>query len=173
MEEQDHSKAPEAKYKHVVLGLIFLKFTSDKFEVHRQLLTDKDSGEFYTPKSIVNLIAEMIEPYKGIIYDPACGSGGMFDLGNDSLGNWTFWYFNLLSNFVQNEIKNVGGDSAQTNISNAQIQEIKLIYPTKYLIDRFNRLGKPFVENILNKIEENQKLSELKSLLLSRLSTSR
>jgi len=38
----------------------------------------KGKGEFYTPKSIVNLIAEMIEPYQGIIYDPACGSGGMF-----------------------------------------------------------------------------------------------
>lgn len=38
----------------------------------------KGKGEFYTPKSIVNLIAEMIEPYKGKIYDPACGSGGMF-----------------------------------------------------------------------------------------------
>ena len=38
----------------------------------------KGKGEFYTPKSIVNLIAEMIEPYKGIIYDPCCGSGGMF-----------------------------------------------------------------------------------------------
>jgi type I restriction enzyme M protein len=38
----------------------------------------KGKGEFYTPKSIVNIIAEMIEPYKGIIYDPACGSGGMF-----------------------------------------------------------------------------------------------
>lgn len=180
-----------AEYKHVVLGLIFLKFTSDKFEEHRQKLIDegkgkyvdkpefynmanvfyleeisrwdyiirkakqpdialiidtalhtiekdnkalkgalpdnyfsrlgldttklaslldtindldtlkdksqdlvgrvyeyflskfalaegKGKGEFYTPKSIVNLITEMIEPYKGIIYDPACGSGGMF-----------------------------------------------------------------------------------------------
>lgn len=38
----------------------------------------KGKGEFYTPKSIVNLMATMIEPYKGIIYDPACGSGGMF-----------------------------------------------------------------------------------------------
>ena len=38
----------------------------------------KGKGEFYTPKTIVNLISEMIEPYKGIIYDPACGSGGMF-----------------------------------------------------------------------------------------------
>ena len=38
----------------------------------------KSKGEFYTPKSVVNLIAEMIEPYKGILYDPCCGSGGMF-----------------------------------------------------------------------------------------------
>lgn len=38
----------------------------------------KGGGEFYTPKSIVNLIADMIEPYKGKIYDPCCGSGGMF-----------------------------------------------------------------------------------------------
>jgi len=42
------------------------------------LAEGKGKGEFYTPKSIVNLIAEMIEPYKGIIYDPACGTGGMF-----------------------------------------------------------------------------------------------
>ncbi|UYM14591.1 class I SAM-dependent DNA methyltransferase [Endozoicomonas euniceicola] len=38
----------------------------------------KGGGEFYTPKSVVTLIAEMIEPYKGKIYDPCCGSGGMF-----------------------------------------------------------------------------------------------
>lgn len=38
----------------------------------------KGGGEFYTPKCIVNLIVEMLEPYKGTIYDPCCGSGGMF-----------------------------------------------------------------------------------------------
>ena len=38
----------------------------------------KGKGEYYTPKSIVNLIAEMIQPYRGKIYDPCCGSGGMF-----------------------------------------------------------------------------------------------
>lgn len=38
----------------------------------------KGKGEFYTPKNIVNLMAELIEPYKGKIYDPCCGSGGMF-----------------------------------------------------------------------------------------------
>jgi type I restriction enzyme M protein len=35
-------------------------------------------GEFFTPTSIVKLIVEIIEPYQGRIYDPACGSGGMF-----------------------------------------------------------------------------------------------
>jgi type I restriction enzyme M protein len=35
-------------------------------------------GEFFTPTPIVKLIAEVIEPYHGLIYDPACGSGGMF-----------------------------------------------------------------------------------------------
>jgi len=35
-------------------------------------------GEFFTPSSIVKLIVEILEPYKGYIYDPACGSGGMF-----------------------------------------------------------------------------------------------
>ena len=38
----------------------------------------KEEGEFYTPASIVKLIAEMIEPYSGVVYDPCCGSGGMF-----------------------------------------------------------------------------------------------
>jgi type I restriction enzyme M protein len=38
----------------------------------------KGGGEFYTPRCIVNLLIEMLEPYKGRIFDPACGSGGMF-----------------------------------------------------------------------------------------------
>lgn len=38
----------------------------------------KEEGEFYTPHDVVNLIATMIEPYEGTLYDPCCGSGGMF-----------------------------------------------------------------------------------------------
>lgn len=59
--------------KHDLVGRVYEYFLS-KFA----LAEGKGKGEFYTPKTIVNLIAEMIEPYKGIIYDPACGSGGMF-----------------------------------------------------------------------------------------------
>ncbi len=42
------------------------------------LAEGKKGGQFYTPKSIVSLIVEMIEPYKGRVYDPAMGSGGFF-----------------------------------------------------------------------------------------------
>lgn len=38
----------------------------------------KEEGEFYTPHDVVQLIAALIEPYEGTLYDPACGSGGMF-----------------------------------------------------------------------------------------------
>ena len=38
----------------------------------------KLGGEFYTPRSVVRVLVEMLEPYEGRIYDPACGSGGMF-----------------------------------------------------------------------------------------------
>jgi type I restriction enzyme M protein len=38
----------------------------------------KAGGEFYTPQSVVKILVEMIEPFKGRVYDPCCGSGGMF-----------------------------------------------------------------------------------------------
>jgi type I restriction enzyme M protein len=38
----------------------------------------KEDGEFYTPACVVQLIAELIEPFDGVVYDPCCGSGGMF-----------------------------------------------------------------------------------------------
>jgi type I restriction enzyme M protein len=56
-----------------IVGRVYEYFLS-KFA----LAEGKGKGEFYTPKCIVNLIAEMIEPYEGTIYDPCFGSGGMF-----------------------------------------------------------------------------------------------
>ena len=38
----------------------------------------KRGGEFYTPRSVVRLLVEMLQPYRGRVYDPCCGSGGMF-----------------------------------------------------------------------------------------------
>jgi len=104
-----------AEYKHVVLGLIFLKYISDAFEErHKSVLAEegpeaaedrdeytaenifvlgrvyeyflprfasdegKRGGEFYTPRCIVRLLVEMLKPYRDRVYDPCCGSSGMF-----------------------------------------------------------------------------------------------
>lgn len=42
------------------------------------LAEGKKGGQFYTPRSVVELLVEMLEPYKGRVFDPCCGSGGMF-----------------------------------------------------------------------------------------------
>jgi type I restriction enzyme M protein len=39
---------------------------------------DRGAGEYYTPRSVVRLLVEMLEPFHGRVYDPCCGSGGMF-----------------------------------------------------------------------------------------------
>lgn len=62
-----------ADKEHDLVGRVYEYFLSNF-----ALAEGKGKGEFYTPKSIVNLIAEMIEPFEGKIYDPCCGSGGMF-----------------------------------------------------------------------------------------------
>lgn len=58
-----------------VIGRVYEYFLG-KFALKES--SGKGKGEFYTPKTIVNLMAELIEPYRGIIYDPCCGTGGMF-----------------------------------------------------------------------------------------------
>lgn len=58
---------------HDIVGRVYEYFLR-KFAIAE----GKGKGEFYTPKCIVTLISELFEPYKGKIYDPCCGSGGMF-----------------------------------------------------------------------------------------------
>jgi type I restriction enzyme M protein len=56
-----------------ILGHVFEYFLGEF-----ALAEGKKGGQFYTPRSVVELLVEMLEPYKGRVYDPCCGSGGMF-----------------------------------------------------------------------------------------------
>ena len=56
-----------------VLGHVFEYFLGEF-----ALAEGKQGGQFYTPRSVVQLMVEMLKPYKGRVYDPCCGSGGMF-----------------------------------------------------------------------------------------------
>ena len=56
-----------------ILGHVFEYFLGEF-----ALAEGKKGGQFYTPPSVVELLVEMLEPYKGRVFDPCCGSGGMF-----------------------------------------------------------------------------------------------
>lgn len=56
-----------------VLGHVFEYFLGEF-----ALAEGKKGGQFYTPKSVVELLVAMLQPYKGRVFDPCCGSGGMF-----------------------------------------------------------------------------------------------
>ncbi|WP_299428190.1 SAM-dependent methyltransferase [uncultured Meiothermus sp.] len=56
-----------------MLGQVYEYFLSKFASAEGKL-----GGEFYTPQSVVRVIVEMLAPYKGRVYDPCCGSGGMF-----------------------------------------------------------------------------------------------
>lgn len=64
---------PEKFHEDDLIGRVY-----EYFMQSYAVTSTKEEGEFYTPPSLVKLIAELIEPYTGRVYDPACGSGGMF-----------------------------------------------------------------------------------------------
>ena len=64
----------DAKTKSTdILGHVFEYFLGEF-----ALAEGKKGGQFYTPRSVVQLLVEMLEPYNGRVFDPCCGSGGMF-----------------------------------------------------------------------------------------------
>ncbi len=100
----------------------------------------KKGGQYYTPKAIVTLIVEMLQPYKGRVYDPAMGSGGFFvssekfieehegKLGNISVygqeSNPTTWRLAAMNMAIRGIDFNFGGEPANT-LSNDQHPDLR------------------------------------------------
>jgi len=80
------------RFSNDILASLLKNFSNIQFDIgsdvfgriYEYFLTEfarsegQGGGEFFTPSTLVRLIAEVIEPYHGKVYDPACGSGGMF-----------------------------------------------------------------------------------------------
>ncbi len=105
--------------------------------------SSKEDGEFYTPACVVQLIAELIEPYEGVVYDPCCGSGGMFvqshkfverHHGNNSAisvvgqesnpDTWRLCKMNLAIRGISNNL----GEEAVSTFENDQHKDKKVDY---------------------------------------------
>lgn len=94
---------------------------------------------------------------------------GYFDLGNTPTKKLPFLINSLNQKYFRDVIFKVATGAAQPNISNNQINNIKLVTPTKELLEVYNNKLKPTYDTILNNQNQNQKLSELRDWLLPML----
>jgi len=101
------------------------------------------AGEFFTPQSIVKLLVEIIEPYHGQIYDPACGSGGMFVQS----ANFVKSHAQKKSQ-VMNEVALYGQEKGSSNIRTAKMNLAihglsgKIAEVNSFYTDEFHSVGK-------------------------------
>ena len=114
----------EAKSKDV-LGFVYEYFLK-RFAAAE----GKSGGEFYTPQSVVKLLVNMIEPFKGRVFDPCCGSGGMFvqsekfieqhggQIGDLAIygqeSNYTTWRLSMMNLAIRGIDANLGGQQADS-----------------------------------------------------------
>ena len=90
-------------------------------------------------------------------------------MGDNPIQRNSFLYLILLQEEVQNEILTVGGDSAQANISNGNIECIKIPIPPIELLNLFNTNCSVMMGLIILKQQEIKKITELQSLLLAKI----
>ena len=92
---------------------------------------------------------------------------GLFNLINKYYKSYL--YFSLCQDWFNYEIQNVGGDSAQANVSDKQILDISILKPNEEIIKNYHNYCKDVIKMILIISSQNEKLTQLQSLLLSRL----
>lgn len=107
-----------------------------------------------------------IVPQDGLLVNQRVG---LFDLGSNPLNRAPYLYWMLQQDEVQNEIVTVGGDSAQANVSNSDIENIEIAMTEESYIEGFNEQGMVLLNKIIVLRKENSKLSELQSLLLAKM----
>lgn len=141
----------------------------------------KRGGEFFTPSCVVRTLVEVLKPFKGRVYDPACGSGGMFvqsakfiekhsgnisDIsiyGQDSNPTtWKMAQMNLA-------IRGMNRGSTQPLITQGDLKKIEIILPNDAALDEFENLAGGLMSQYEKNVKENAKLSELRDSLLPKL----
>lgn len=123
-----------------------------------------DTGDLVIAMTGATLGKIAIVPQDGFLVNQRVG---LFDLGDKN--KISFLYWTLQQDDIINEILTVGGDSAQANVSNTDIENIELLYAPKEHLTQFNTDAGNLLSQIILKQKENKKLSEFQSLLLARM----
>ena len=137
---------------------------NDKFEVAKNYVANK--GDIVIAMTGATLGKIALIPRNGFLINQRVG---LFDLGSFPLCKAPYLYCLLQQDDIINEIVTVGGDSAQANISNLDIEKIEIPFAPINEIEKFNTVGERVLNSIILKHNEINKLIELQSLLLARM----
>ena len=136
----------------------------DKFEYAKKNVANK--GDIVIAMTGATLGKIAIVPKNRLLVNQRVG---LFDLGEIPIERAPFLYWLLQQDEIQKEIVTVGGDSAQANVSNADIERIEISLATKDSIKSFNSNAGILLKQIMIKNEEISKQTELQSLLLAKM----
>ena len=134
----------------------------DKYEYAKNYTADK--GDIVIAMTGATLGKIAVVPQDGLLVNQRVG---LFNLGLMPMKRAPYLYWLIKQEDIQKELVTVGGDSAQANISNSNIEDIEVAIAPKSRIDDFNREGEVLLASITLKNKENLKLTELQSLLLT------
>ncbi len=123
-----------------------------------------DAGDIVIAMTGATLGKFAIVPTDGFVVNQRVG---LFNLGNNSLKKSAFLMVILMQPEIQNEILTVGGDSAQENVSNSDIENIKIAFPPKGIMSQFNIYGENIITLMILKFQEIEKLTEIQTIMLS------
>jgi hypothetical protein len=179
-----HKDASE--YKHVCLDLIISNIgfnesaakSKDVLErVYECFLGNfasaegKGGGEFYTPQCVAQVLVTMLEPYKGRVFDPCCGSGGLF-VQSGKLVEDKSWFVDVTQSALSKgwraaTLGEVAENPRRGNWND--ISRYKVALPPKELAADFTERLRPLIERIIANIHESRMLATLRDALLPKL----
>ena len=136
----------------------------DNFDLAKNYVANK--GDIVIAMTGATLGKIALIPRNGFLINQRVG---LFDLGSTPLCKAPYLYCILQQDDIINEIITVGGDSAQANISNLDIEKIKIAFAPINEIEKFNTMGEKVLNTIILKHNEINKLIELQSLLLAKM----
>ena len=137
---------------------------TDKFERAKNYVANKGDIVIAMTGATPGKIAMI--PQDGFLINQRVG---IFNLGSKLINKAPYLYWTLQREDIVNEIITVGGDSAQENISNSDIESVEYAIAPMNEIDSFNQNTKELLQLILLKYNEITKLTELQSLLLAKM----
>lgn len=138
--------------------------TKDKLEIAKNYIANK--GDIVIAMTGATLGKIALVPQDGFMINQRVG---LFDLGQHPLQKAPYLYWTLQREDIINEIITVGGDSAQANVSNSDIEKIEYAIAPINEIETFNIMTTDILNLIILKHNGINKLTELQSLLLARM----